>query len=643
VEHFKAAMYMGVGVFVLLALIFVGPFVLVGVLIYGAWHLWYNSAAKQEERAQAKTQALYAEVLARQKNMMTEAQVQNALELAVPDIFTPEIRYHLIAHARIILDQCDFTTEVPRPPPVANSIEGARYRDTLSKIGALDPGVVSRALDTAIEIARKVSTVVPDTEGSYMVPASLFVGDIRELVTDIIRDVRDQPALARLMQTIMENVTEIGHVLPKDNPSPTIWQDYFKGTPLSTLLSFSVPFSIPEELRTSHHHILAGSGTGKTQLLYAMVADDLKTDTSIVVIDSQRDTIETIAARVPPERLIILDPVKCPPALNIFANRVETEQGRADALDLYEYIFASLEAKLTAKQSLVYRFLSRLCMAVPGATLATMRDMCVQGGTLQYQEHIDKLGDNARVFFAEFEKKGSQYNETRQEVLRRLLQVLETDAIGRMLGSSTMRLNIAEALDSGKVILVDTNSSLLKEYSALFGRIFVALVLQAVIAREKGNRHRTYMYIDEFGDYAEDSKILLDLFAQTRKYELGLIVTHQFLNQLTPQLSASISANTAIKMAAGLSGEDLTQRAKQMRVDPQMIDSQPPGTFLAYFKGIGAIPWQVPIGKFEKTPKHSQAVMEAIYADMRERFGDKIEVAEKPEPTPVEEPKEDLW
>jgi hypothetical protein len=266
-------------------------------------------------------------------------------------------------------------------------------------------------------------------------------------------------------------------------------------------------------------------------------------------------------------------------------------------------------------------------MTVPGASINTVRDMLRSRGTEPYQEYIDQLGENAQAFFSEYQLiKGNDFSSTRSEVLIRLLKALESETFAKMLGASKMKLNIADLVDSGKVVLISTNKNLLKTGSALFGRIFMAGVMQAVMSRPAGHRRRTYLYIDEFADYTEDSHVLLDLFNQGRKYGLGMIVCHQNLEQLTPKLAATMSSSTAIKFAGGTSYEDTRTIAAQMRTTPDQIDRQPKGTFLAYFKGMGTIPWRAPSGRIEAMPQLSN--LRDIQARMRELYAD------DPKPTP---------
>lgn len=391
--------------------------------------------------------------------------------------------------------------------------------------------------------------------------------------------------------------------------------------------SITFSYTIPESLRVEHHQILANPGHGKSTLLTQMFFEDLKKDCAIVLIDSQGDLINDLAVRVPAERLVLIDPVTCPPALNIFAQKTEGEQGIMNALNLFEYVFASLGVGMTGKQEMVYRYLSRLCMMIPGGSINTLRSMLGPSGTEPYQAYIDKMSENAKAFFVQYQlPTRNQFSETRQEILTRLLKVLESTTFESMLGAREMKINIAQEIDAGKVILISTAKNHLGVGSSLLGRIFVAQVMQAVRNRPQGKRKRVYLYIDEFADYAEDSSILLDCFAQGRKYELGMIIAHQNLDQLTPKLAAAISSSTAIKFAGGVSSEDSRKLASQMRVDYRMIDRQPKGTFLAYFKDVGTLPWPVQLGFINTIPPITD--LADVQRQMRAKYGKSVLVPE---------------
>jgi len=453
----------------------------------------------------------------------------------------------------------------------------------------------------------------------------------------------DVKPIADALQALSRSVPSL--LAPHSNGEPlrefVLGHEYITGIPESlkqNLLNIKVAIQLPKDLRTEHMLILANPGHGKSTLLTQMFFEDLKTDAGIVVIDSQGDLINELAKRVPADRLILVDPMTCPPALNVFARKVEGEQGITNALSLFEYIFGSLGVNLTGKQEMVYRYLSRLCMIVPNGSINLLRDMLLPGGTEPYQEHINQMGDNAQAFFKQFQQpKNNQYSDTRQEVLTKLLKVLESDTFSAMLGEDTMALDIPKALSEGKVILVSTAKNFLDKGASLLGRIFVAQVMQAVRSRAPGDRRRVYLYIDEFADYAEDSSILLDCFSQGRKYELGMIVAHQNLGQLTPKLADTMSSSTAIKFAGGVSSEDSRRMGSQMRTDYHLIDAQPKGTFLAYFKDIGVLPWKVQLGFIDTVPVVND--LSVIQANMRAKYGAKKR-ARPLDPDPVR-PKDD--
>ena len=181
----------------------------------------------------------------------------------------------------------------------------------------------------------------------------------------------------------------------KDQSPQVLIGDYLGGTPFAALLQTPIPFSIPLHARFEHTHIVGGSGHGKTQLLQHLILRDLEQlmqgRGSIVVIDSQGDMLRSIMnlAEFAPggslsDRLVFIDPndIEYPPALNLFdfgldrLNRyspLERERLLNGAIALYEYLFGGLlGAELTMRQGVIFRYLARLMMNVPGATIHTM-------------------------------------------------------------------------------------------------------------------------------------------------------------------------------------------------------------------------------------------------------------------------------
>src|SRR5690606_8352098 len=98
---------------------------------------------------------------------------------------------------------------------------------------------------------------------------------------------------------------------------------------------------------------------------------------------------------------------------------------------------------------------------------------------------------------------------TKKQILRRLWGVLSTPAFERMFAQKENKLDLFEAMNEGKIILVSTAKDLLKQDgSALLGRFFIAMIAQAALERSvlsPEKRTPTFVYVDEAQEYFDDT------------------------------------------------------------------------------------------------------------------------------------------
>ena len=170
-------------------------------------------------------------------------------------------------------------------------------------------------------------------------------------------------------------------------------------------------------------------------------------------------------------------------------------------------------------------------------------------------------------------------------------------------------------LNNGGIVLVDTAKDFLKGSSAHFGRIFISLVLQAVLERAVIAEHKrrpTFLIVDEAAAYFDSN--IDDFLTEARKYKCGCVFAHQFLDQATSSLRASLAANTAIKMAGGVSTSDARALAFDMRTTQEFILGQPRLTFACHIQGItpNAVSIPVSVGQLERQPKLTAEAYERL-------------------------------
>jgi type IV secretory pathway TraG/TraD family ATPase VirD4 len=90
-------------------------------------------------------------------------------------------------------------------------------------------------------------------------------------------------------------------------------------------------------------------------------------------------------------------------------------------------------------------------------------------------------------------------------------------------------------MNSKKVILVNLSKGLTgEENSKIIGKmIAMQLKLSALKRARLDPKERTpfFLYIDEFQNYV--SKSIESILSEARKYKLGLILAHQYIDQLS--------------------------------------------------------------------------------------------------------------
>ena len=111
-------------------------------------------------------------------------------------------------------------------------------------------------------------------------------------------------------------------------------------------------------------------------------------------------------------------------------NAVEREKLINGAISLYEYMFgALLGAELTQRQGVIFRYLARLLMVVPGATIHTLREFMEDPG--RARDYLGHLDETSRIFF-ETQFFSRRYDDTRAQILTRLWGIISNSVLARM-------------------------------------------------------------------------------------------------------------------------------------------------------------------------------------------------------------------
>lgn len=433
------------------------------------------------------------------------------------------------------------------------------------------------------------------------------------------------------------------------------WQD---------LMHYSVGITFHHDVRRKHTQIIGATGAGKTTLLLQLIAEDVKSGASVIVLDSSNDFINTLmqSSIIPPERLRIIDPrdsVYYPLSLNMFdVPHAELSKLKKDVyiarmnntISLLTFLFKSImDEDMSGHQDGFLRYCCTLMIRIPGSTVLTLIDL-LKNGTQKYQNHINKMSDVAQEFFrVGFPVPGDrkirdEMGVTRRAIHRRLLWLLDNDVFRSFFTSPSNKFDISEVMDNGKVLLISTDATFLgREGSTFMGRYFISLLDQAALKRttvSKSKRTPVYVYIDEAGDYFEkQSKMLESLLYKGRKSNVGLTLTQHDTGQIDQGVNRAIRGQANVRIVGSPDSGELYTLKRELRIDD--IPEQP-GRFAVYVKGTGrGFIAESKMGVIESAGKRSKKELNTIILENRERYCVDNETPPEPPKNPEIEPKSD--
>ncbi len=609
--------------------------------VYQPLRRWFTDEGKRELR---EARALYASV---SRSQDAFAVVPSSIALGVyefiahvPDPLGTALRHAI--DALIAGEQHIF--ELPAPDFERMSLqEFVEYRNFLrfKEYFFANQTVVLRLLhECLVRIMCAVADELPEIAepSPFTIPLVYALPEPKKLLTQILgvfaeHEYANKGLFLDAVRRLNDNIFDASGIVPGqqtkkpfklpvdcDLPLAELADQYFGGTPFQALFTTPVPLKLTHEDRFSHMHIVGGTGAGKTTLLENLIAYDFNSPDcpSLIIVDSQGDLINKLSRleRFHPDygafrdRFLLITPkdIKRPPALNIFdVNRsrlsgyddLTKEQVTAGVIQTFDYLFTGLlGADLTAKQGVFFKFVARLMLALPetmGRNATILDMMALMEDAAPYKAAIQLLPPIQRTFF-EKDFGSKTFVQTKEQIRYRLQAIIENPAIARLFTSPETRIDLFAEMNRGSIILVDTAKDFLKGASSHFGRIFISLVLQAVLERAAIPEHKrrpAFLIVDEAASYFDSN--IDDLLTEARKYKVGCVFAHQFLDQCTSSLRASLAANTSIKMVSGVSMQDARALAPDMRSTADFILSQPRLHFAAHIRNVTPQAVSIPV------------------------------------------------
>jgi len=122
-------------------------------------------------------------------------------------------------------------------------------------------------------------------------------------------------------------------------------------------------------------------------------------------------------------------------------------------------------------------------------------------------------------------------------------------------------------MDEGGVLLVNLSKGRLGEDSALvLGSLIVSTLGLAAFSRAEADpksRLPFFVYMDEFQSFT--TLMLANMMSELRKYGVGLVLAHQYMHQLDPDIRHAVLGNAGTLISFRVGPEDSTVIAAEFQ------------------------------------------------------------------------------
>lgn len=341
---------------------------------------------------------------------------------------------------------------------------------------------------------------------------------------------------------------------------------------------------VDTEALKRHMLVVWMTGSGKTTMLERMILQDIDAGRWVGLIDPHGDLYEKIIRQIPKSRsndvvLFDLTDVEYPIGFNILENT--------------HHQFPSLIASSIVwvfKKIFGYSWGPRLEYVLRNATLtllerdgSTLLDLTLLLSDEEFRRNYIAKVTNPflRRFWAdEFNSLSStKQTEVVSPILNKVGQFLSVPLIRNIVSQPQSGFSPRWIMDNKKIFFANLSKwKIGEDVSDMLGSLLVSKFQLDVMSRantEPEKREPFRLYVDEFQNFATDS--FTDIFSEARKYGLGLVIAHQYINQVSTHLMDAIMGNVGNMAVFHIGSTDAKMLAPNIsnNLSPQTLVEQP--------------------------------------------------------------------
>ncbi len=315
--------------------------------------------------------------------------------------------------------------------------------------------------------------------------------------------------------------------------------------------------------RGRHVYILGQTGTGKSGLLELLTLSDIFYDQGFAVIDPHGDYATSIMRYIPERRIkdvIYFNPadIDYPIGFNPLEITDSASKGQvsSELVGVLKRMFDSWGPRL----EYILRFTILALLDYPNSTMLDITRMLTEK---KFRDDVIRNIDDPVVknfWITEFASWNEKFaSEAVAPVLNKVGAFTANPIIRNIIGQPKSTFNIRQAMDEGKIFVVNLSRGLVGEdNAAILGAMLVTKIQLAAMSRADiprlEDRRPFYLYVDEFQNFATDSFAVI--LSEARKYALNLTIANQYISQMEEAVRGAVFGNVGTMVTFRVSPDD---------------------------------------------------------------------------------------
>jgi DNA helicase HerA-like ATPase len=375
-------------------------------------------------------------------------------------------------------------------------------------------------------------------------------------------------------------------------------------------------YFLPQLKRAEHLVILGKTGQGKSFLILFLCLQDIRSGRGFVIFDPHGSLIPLILQAIAFEekrtgkdlssKVILIEPAN--QICSVGFNPLEGSKGQHSFVSII-----GLTAIIKERWGLTHfgpqtEEILRNSLHVLADNDLTIIELSNLLSNPTFRQKCLKRVNNPEVkdyFENRFEPMSEAMKATvRNPILNKTSEFASDPHFRHILGQKLSTFSLLDAMDSGKMVLVDLNKGQLGKHSATLGSLLMAQISSAIFARK--SRTIYSLYLDEIQNLLTADSDIDVLLAEARKFGVSIVSANQYLEQFPKNMRSAVQA-VGTHIAFQLSNDDAAVVSTMLdggKPLAELLKNLPKKNFVVK---SGHYPWkqvEVPDLKLEKAPIH---------------------------------------